>query len=709
MITSELELLEDFPPVSYEEWRQVVETDLKGAPFEKRLVSQTYEGIGIQPVYCAQHWDAQGDPSGFPGMAPTTRGGGLLGNAVTGWELCQEHMHPDLALTQAAILTDLERGVNSLLLRLDAAARNLLDPEMEEARHLVGRDGLPIYARQDLDLVLAGVHLDMVGIHLEAGAAFLPAAAMLASLWQTRGLSLDKVSGAFNADPLAVLARDGRLPCSIQQALGQMAELAAWTNRHAPGMTAVRVGSGPYHHAGAHAAQDLGFSMATAVCYLRAMTDRGMSILDAARQIRFAYSLGCNQFLAIAKLRAARKLWASVLSAAGIDPDEAPMRMHARMSKRVITARDPWVNMLRNTVCCFTAAVGGAQTITSEPFDKAIGLPDDLARRIARNTAIILQEESHLLRVVDPAGGCWMLESLTDELAEKSWQVFQQVEQQGGMAEALADGWIAQQIDSAFKPRLKNLSTRKDPITGVSEFPNLGEKPVVRTAPDFAGIRHAAMARRSARGEQTGGQVACTIVSRALSSGRPGAIMEAAVDAAGGDASLADIHKALVPDPAPITQPPLSPHPYAEPFEQLRDASDAYMERTGARPKVFLANLGPVAAHIARATYSRNFFEAGGFEVIGNNGFADADAAAESFRASGAKIAVICSSDPVYQEMVGKVGPALRRAGARDLILAGHPGSNEVIYREAGVDRFIFIRCDVLSTLRDLLREEGVL
>lgn len=709
MSSDSFSLLEDFPAVDYDAWRQVVEKDLAGAPFEKRLVTQTYEGIGLQPLYTAEHWKQAGDPSGFPGLAPTTRGSSVLGGVLHGWDICQEHTHPDLSRTQAAILTDLERGVTSLLLRLDVAARNLLDPRSPDASNLVGRDGLPVYARQDLDMLLAGVHLDMVGIHLEAGAAFLPAAGMLASLWRTRGIKSEDARGAFNADPLAVLARDGRLPCSIDQAMKQLADLARWTHNNLPRVTSIRVGTGPYHHAGAHAAQDLGFSMATAVAYLKAMTDQGMSVADAAGQMRFAFSLGCNQFLAIAKLRAARKLWAAVLDAVGVKPEEAPMRIHARMSKRVITARDPWVNLLRNTVCCFAAGVGGAEVITSEPFDKAIGLPDDLARRIARNTAIILQEESHLLRVLDPAGGCWMLENLTDELAEKGWAVFQEVEKQGGMAAALSNGWVAEQIESAFAPRQKNLATRKDAITGVSEFPNLGEKPVVRTSPDYAAISEVAVARLSTREGGPGADVAKAAITRAAEGNASGGVMDAVVDAARADLSLPVIFEALVKSPEPVSQAPIAPHPYAEPFEQLRDASDLYLEKTGSRPKVFLANLGPVAQHIARAGYSRNFFEAGGFDVIGNNGFADGQAAAEAFRESKAAIAVICSSDKLYETMVADAAPKLKAAGARRVILAGHPGANEAAFREAGVDRFIFIRCDVLATLSELLREEGVL
>ncbi len=706
---------DDFPPVSYEQWRAVVERDLKGAPFEKRLVTHTYEGIDIQPVYTHEDWPGADDPAGFPGFAPFTRGSTPLGASLRGWDICQEHAHPDPAQTNAAVLTDLQRGATSVLLRLDYAARHGMDPADSAARDAVGRDGVAVHHRRDLELALAGVHLDMAGVSLEAGAAFLPAAAAMIALWQDRGVDPAAARGAFNADPLAVLARDGRLPCSTDRAMALMGDLADYCHQHLPGVTAVRIGTGPYHHAGANAAQDLAFSMATAVAYLRCLTEHGMSLDAAARQFRFSYSVGCNLFLAIAKLRAARKLWATVLKHCGADPSTAAMNMHVRASKRTITSRDPWVNLLRNTVCCFAAVAAGARSMTSEPFDKALGLPDEMSRRIARNTPIILLEEAHLGFVSDPGGGCWLIEKLTDELAETAWPIFQAVEQRGGMAAALQSGFVAAQIDSAFKPRLKNLATRRDAITGVSEFPDVSEKPLNRPPPDSDAIRSATANRLRLLGSTPEAEAAADRLHRSAlePEGANGALTQRAIEAAAVDLLLCRIQEAALGPVSvageAVTIAPLTPHPYAEPFEQLRDAVDGYRQDTGARPKVFLANLGPVAEYTARAGYARNFFEAGGFEVISSGDCEDTEAAVNAFARSGSRIAVICSSDRLYQQQVEHVAPRLKAAGARTLVLAGFPGDNEPAWREAGVDRFIYIKCDVLATLRELLRQEGVL
>jgi len=494
------------------------------------------------------------------------------------------------------------------------------------------------------------------------------------------------------------------MPGGHERGFELLGELATWTRKHLPKSRSVRVGTAPYHHAGATAAQDLGFSMATAVAYLRVMTSAGLSIDEAAQQLVFNFGVGCNFFLAGAKLRAARRLWDRVLEASGSTERESRMFMHVKPSRRVFTRRDPWVNLLRDTACVFAASVGGAQVVTSYPLDLAIGEPNEFSRRIARNTQLILQEESHLHRVMDPGGGSWFIESMTDELAERGWSIFQDIERRGGMAEALRSGWVHEQIDSVFKARLKNVSTRKDAITGVSEFPNMMEEPVRREEPKFAELRERAGERLAERHRAADTD---ELIGR-VGGARSGATMNAAVKAAAGGASLGELFGAMVKDRKAEEVAPISPHPYAAPFEALRDASDLAAEG-GLRPRVFLANMGPVAAHTARTGFSRNFFEAGGFEVISSEPMKSGHEAMEAFKASGANIAVICSSDELYQTMVWETAPQLREAGARTVILAGYPGELEQGYREAGVGRFIYMRCDVLQVLTELLQEEGVL
>ncbi|MEX2186667.1 MAG: methylmalonyl-CoA mutase family protein [Pirellulales bacterium] len=696
-------IADDFPPVGYDAWRKLAEEGLQGAPFEKKLVTHTYEGFDVQPIYTRADQLGEGDPLGFPGLPPFVRGSRPLGSVVGGWDLQQEYAHPDLAETNLAILADLQGGATSVQLRLDAAACRGLDPDDSRADGLLrGQgDGIAAYGADDLSAVLADVQLNVIGVALDAGAAFLPAAAALVAIWRRRGIPADEARGAFNADPLAALARNGQLPVAPAAALKQMADLATWAAKNYPHVTAVGIDTATYHHAGATAAQDLGFSMATAVEYLRAMAAAGMEIDDAARQILFRFSVGTHHFLSIAKLRAARRLWSRVVESCGGSPDAAAMKMHVRTSDRVLTQRDPYVNLLRNTVGVFSAVVAGAEAVTSVPFDHMVGLPDDFSRRVARNTVLILQEEAHLHRVIDPAGGSWYLDQLTEQVADTAWKVFQQIERDGGMLQAVRNGSVAGQIDAAFTPRAKDIARRKEGITGVSEFPNVGEEPVAHPPLDLDALRSAAIERVTAARRE--------IKSLGALSSAPDAVA-AAVAAAENGATIGQIAQALGFNVQPGEAiAPIESRNFAGPFEELRDASDAWQAAHGRRPTVFVANMGPVSHHTARATYSRNFFEAGGFEVLTSDGFQDAGAAAAAFANSGAKIAVICSSDKLYPEFVPQLATKLKTAGARSVVLAGHPGANEDAWRAAGIDRFIFIKCDVLATLQELLREEGVL
>jgi methylmalonyl-CoA mutase len=705
----------DFPLATYAEWRKNAEAELKGAPFEKKLVGRTFEGIDIQPLYTAATWPAAGDPSGFPGFVPLARGHRVLGHVASGWDIRQEHLHPDPDDARKAILDDLEHGVTSIQLRLDAAACAGLDADAREAAALSGQDGVMAYSLGDLGRALDGVQLDIAPVSIDAGGAFLPGAALLAALLQQSGIDPARVRCAFNADPLGALVRDGPLNVPLDVALAQMADLAAWTAAHFPGAAAVEVGTGPYHHAGATSTQDLAFGVATALEYLRAMTAAGLDVDAAARQIVFGVSIGTQFFRAIAKLRALRAMWAKVVVACGGREEAArSMRLRVRTSRRVLTSVDPWVNLLRNTVCCFAGAVAGADSITTAPLDAAIGPSDEFSRRLARNTQIILQEESHLGRVIDPAGGSWFLETLTGQLAERAWELLQQVEARGGMIEAARSGWVAQQIEAVEARRQQDLATRKQVVTGVSEHPDLRVEPLARPRPDPGKLRSEAATRLVAWRRDHRCDDALTALARAAGdpARRPGELTAAAVHAAGAGATIGQMTAALAAGTTgaePARMEPLAVHTYAAAYEELRAACDAHAARTGQRPRVFLANMGTPAEFIGRATFALNFFEAGGFQGINTDGFADPPAAVAAFAQGGAKIAVICSTDKKYETLVEPLAAALKAAGARSVVLAGNPGANEARYRAAGVDRFIFIRCDVLGTLRDLLHEEGVL
>lgn len=679
-------LLPAFPPTADEEWRLAVERELQGAPFEKRLCTRLLEGLTVQPLYTARMAAGEPDAAGYPGFPPFTRGTRFSG----GWAICQEYSHPDLEVARAAVQADLRGGAGALWLIPDRAGRSGSDLT-QDARG-VGEGGLILSTAADFAGLLAEVDLARVPIVIEGGAAALPLAALFLAAARGRGIAWEHLSGCLGADPLGTLAREGRLPGSLDGAWEQAGHLARWTAAHAPRLRALLVSTIPYHDAGAHAVQELALAAAGGVLALRQMEKAGLSPERGALQIQFAMAVGRDLFVEIAKLRAARRLWARIVGASGGGEESRAMALHARGSWRDLAGCDPWVNLLRVTLQGFSAAAGGAASLCTPPFDEPLGLPSDFSRRLARNTQLLLDEEAHLGRVIDPAGGSWYVESLTSELASAAWEMFQHIERQGGLAAALQCGWVQEQIAAVAQARRKAVATRRDPLTGVSEFPLLAERPVPRPAFDADACRRAAFSRL---------QGAPTAFPGALPD--PADPLPGLIAAAAAGAPLGLLARQSRGGP-PAAVMPLQAERLAAPFEHLRAAARAHQERRGAPLRVFLANLGPVIQHKARASFTTHFFEAGGIEALGNTGFETAAAAAAAFQASGARLAAICSTDEVYAAMVPELAPLLKERGAAAVIVAGRPGEQEAVFRAAGVDTFIFMGADLPELLREMHR-----
>jgi methylmalonyl-CoA mutase len=447
-----LSLAADFPAATRDEWRELVRGVLRrsGAEpddVEAALSSSTYDGFDLRPLYTAEDTAPDG---GFPGLPPHVRGGTPDGHVLAGWDVRQRHADPEPAAASRAILADLEHGGTSLWL-------------------VVGVGGLPADALAD---VLADVHLDLAPVTLDAGRDAVAAADTLLSLYADKGIAAGDVRGNLGADPLGLRARTGE-DTGLDAAVTLARRAADY-----PNLRSVVVDALPYHEAGSSDGQELGCAIATAVAYLRALTGAGCGVDDAAAQLEFRFAATADQFATIAKLRAARRLWARVTEVSGARVRTAPQ--HAVTSSTMMTRRDPWVNMLRTTVACFAAGVGGADAVTVLPFDSAIGLPDAFARRIARNTQSILLEESKVAGVIDPAGGSWYVEAHTDELARAGWAAFTEIERAGGLAKAFDSGLVDERIAATRTARTARFAAGEESITGVTVFPNEDEKPLSR-------------------------------------------------------------------------------------------------------------------------------------------------------------------------------------------------------------------------------------
>ncbi|MGD9924659.1 MAG: methylmalonyl-CoA mutase family protein [Pseudorhodoplanes sp.] len=609
-MAQDLPLASEFPPATREQWLKLVDGVLKGAPFDRKLVGTTYDGLRIDPLY-GRRADANVLTGRAPGMP---------------WQIMARVDHPDPKEANRQALEDLENGANGLVLVCPGA---------------IGSQGFGTDVSADgIATLLDGVFLDAgapIEFMLTREAKDVPA--HVAAIITARKLAPAACDLRIGFDPIGLMAAGSSAPVpwsEIAPLFARMTRTLADEGFRGPFAVAdARV----IHSAGGSEAQELAYALSVAVAYWRALEAGGVALDKARRMIFFRLSADADQFMTMAKFRALRKLWARVEEASGLTP--APAFIAAETAWRMMTQRDPYVNMLRVTIAAFAAGLGGANAITVLPFTAALGLPDGFARRVARNTQLVLLEESSLAKVADPAAGSGGIEALTDGLCRTAWALFQGIEKAGGIAAALECGLIQKQVAETRTTRESAVAMRKDPITGTSEFPFLAE-------------------------------MAVNILM-------PAPLLDSPPQAGKEQTGLAALPAIRL----------------AEPFEKLRDASDAKLKKTGARPKVFLATLGKPADSIARATFAKNFFEAGGIEAME---IAGGDLAA-AFRQSGAALACLCSSNEVYENEAAAAAKALVAAGAKQVYLAGRPGDLADALKQAGVQAFIYAGCDALATL----------
>jgi methylmalonyl-CoA mutase len=654
-MSDELPLSSEFPRGDEAQWRKLVEKALEGASFDK-LTTKTEHGVPVKPLYRAPDFPSSADASGLPGGAPFVRGGRSVNDEYLPWDIRQVVAHPDPREAAAQVMELLEGGASSIELRIDAA----------------GDQGIAARFVGDMERLLAGVDTTLATVAIEAaGASSAHGIELAALLAEAVGPGADKLL-AFNVDPISALARTGALPASADVEMAEAAAFARDVAADFPKATALRADARPVHEAGGTEVQELAFLIAAGAEYVRAQMSAGRSAADACRSILFTLSVASDYQVEMAKLRAARRLWARIAEAFGAP--NAPMKLQAVSSRRILTKRDPWTNMLRNTAACFAAGVGGADIVTVRTFTDAIGLPGRLARRIARNTQVIAQEESSLGKVTDAPGGSWAIEKLGEDLAQAAWPMFQQIEGEGGLMAALATGGFQLGVGEARAARMKAIARRKEWITGVNDFPLLQEiVPDVETADLSLIVKRAPEALGRAPKDRSWASLKAAAAEKA---------------------TLADMSRVL--EGAGAEAEPLWPIRLAEPYERLRDHAD---ERTahGRIPQVFLAAIGPLAEHSARQMYAQNFFAAGGIASVPSNG--DAAWLGQAFKATGCVIACICGSDKRYAAEAAETARALKAAGAGRIYLAGKPGENEAAMREAGVAEFIHVGVDVLASL----------
>lgn len=614
-------LFEKFPPVSTEKWMEKITSDLKGADFRKKLVWQTRDGIEVMPFYRQEDLDRLQHTGFLPGEYPYVRGVHVSDNS---WLVRQDIKVSDYRAANTKALDILMRGVTSLGFVIE-------DPQSVNT--------------ENISRLLTGIHFESVELYFVTQGMAKELLAALRSVLQSTGADAGNIRICIAADPLGRLALNGRLCVPVDQGLDYLADLVK-DAAEIKGIRCVEPSGAIFSNAGAGPVAELAYTLSVGNEYMASLTERGISPDAAAQAMKFTFGIGPDFFPEIAKLRAARMLWATVVK--GYEPKSytaARMEIHSVTGRWNKTLYDPYVNMLRTQTEAMSAVLGGAESVTVEPFDTVFRNAGEFSERIARNQQLLLMEESHLDKVADPGAGSYYLEQLTEMIAREAWKLFLEIESEGGFLKALRNGTIQKRISTAAASRKEDAAKRREILLGTNQYPNSRET----TAPEHD----------------------------------PAMLFPPAATST--DSEVA----------------PIRPSRGGEEFEKLRMAT----ERVGRRPLVFMLTIGNQAMRSARAQFSSNFFAVAGYDVKNNNGFATATEGVNAALEAKADIIVICSSDDEYPV----VAPDIFRltAGRAVVVVAGNPPSMEALKAE-GIEHFISIRSNVLETLKMFNRIMGI-
>ena len=681
-------------------WKKTVEAELNGVAFDKKLVTRTFEGIAVQPLYTRADLAGLTQISRAPGEAPFLRGVRLGGGAQRTWEAAQEIAAHKPADFNQALLAALSQGQDSVVLTPDLATRAGRDAD--QATDNVGVGGVSLGDLREFAAALKSVDLTAVPLHLSAGADPRPLAALYVAHARASSFSEAGLSGSVTGDPLGQALQTNQIASTLRDDYDALATWTLWASARAPRLRTIGVDVTSLGHSGATATQELAIALAAAAEYLREMQVRDVPVNVVSSRILFRFAIGPQFFTELAKFRAFRPLWTRILTAFGAKPEAAARAgVFATTGRWNKTLLDPHVNMLRVTTEALSAVLGGCDGLHVGAFDEVTGVTTEFSRHVARNVHTLIAEEFGFTLTADPAGGSWYVERLTEEIARAAWTLFQDIEAHGGLAASLKSGYVQDLVAKASSTKQDAVAKRRLALIGTNLFPNLKEKPLTEVAGDRSYAKEQAKAiaqRRPASPVRP-------------ASGNDAAVFTAAVEAAAAGATVEQLAQLVRRSTREWTTLKSVTAPRASvKFEGLRRASDSIAVRTGTRPKVFLAKMGPITQHKARADFAAGFFACGGFEMVAKQTFETAETAAQAALASGASVAVLCSTDETYPTLAPAFARAIKAGNPKlAVVLAGLPSDSAVVteFRTAGFDEFIHIRADLGEVLGKLLTSLG--
>ena len=704
------DLIKDFPVLNFDDWKKQVEKDLKGESFDKKLITKTYEEINLQPLYTSNDIKDLPQINNFPGFQNYLRGSNVSGYTSRSWEIAQEYNQSLPEDLNEALRSDLKRGLNSINIVLDNPTQLGIDADQSKEGE-VGKDGLSISGVRKMQVLFKDIDLTNQPINISGGFSSLPITLLFTAYANETRTSLMNIKGSITSDPYEYLLTKGDLPISLKQIFDEMKLATELMIKSNSPIKTIGVSGIPFNNAGANAVQELAFVLATAVEYLNEMIERGLKADDVAKRIKFTFGIGSFYYMEVAKLRAARLLWSKILEAYEVKEDNQKIFIHGKTSQFNQTYFDPFVNSLRTTTEAFSAIVGGVDSIQTNPYDESFNMSDDFSKRLARNTQIILKEESHLDQVIDPAGGSYFVEKLTDDIANAAWKLFQTIEEKGGMLKAIQSGFAQDEIAKIADVKKKDFAKRKSILVGTNMYTNPKEEMTVIKKTDLNAVykkRVEYIQKYRINGDNKKHSSILDKLQK-IADTKSYDLIDSTVDAFLEGASLGEVSKSIrTSSEKGISVTPLKQFRLSEMFEELRIASENFKMKTGSKPKIFLATMGPIKQFKGRADFSRAFFEVGGFEIIYPNGFATTDEAVKSAIDSKAQVVVICSTDDTYPELVPPIVKRIKEK-SKDVavILAGYPKDQIEGHKKSGVDDFIYLGADAHLVLSTLLKEIG--
>ncbi len=626
---TKLNLKETFPPNDYNQWLQAVKDSLKGADFDKVMKTKTYEGITLKPIYTKADVADLPFTDNQPGTSPYLRGNDPQRFLQQGWLVAQNHDESDLNKLNAELLKELNLGLTAVNLTL---------------KHEDNNRGVVFKNIDDLRTAFAGVDLLAAPLFMQLDVRDDGFLLLLEKYVDEIGVSLADLKAGIGFDPTGEFARLGYCDLPLEDFWQKLVDSVKWASEKAPGIRVLSLDGTVYEAAGASSMQELGFVLSNAIGLIQGLQYSGFTINQLAPLFQVKLSLGSNFFMEIAKIRAFRLLWAEMIKAFGGSESNQKIWIHGKTANFNKSIYDNYVNVLRTGTEGFAGVIGGVDSLEIGHFNQLTEIPDEFSRRIARNQQIILKEEAHFGKVIDPAGGCYYIESLTSELATKAWGLMQDLESMGGMVRCLRAGKIHELIEPIAKARIEAVNKRKDVFVGINMYANPLEKEPVN----------------------------------------------------GSESDVPESSKAVELDKGALPR-----HRAMEILENLRLS----LAKSQANKQVFLLNMGSIAEFKARADFASGFLQVGGFEVISNNGFASVSEAVQAAKASGAKAFCLCSTDDNYINLVPELRKELM---GQILILAGYPTDLVESYKQQGINLFIHIRADVFNTLSQLALQMGV-